>query len=66
MESQPFASTQSKLGHVNCKSGDAFKRVMERHFHTVFMFSMNDEIVHTGFYPMAHYLLGIGCHIRGR
>jgi SAM-dependent methyltransferase len=66
LESQPFASSQSKIGHVNCKSGNAFKRVLERHFHTVFVFSMNDEVVHTGFYPMAHYLLGIGCHLRDR
>jgi hypothetical protein len=25
---------------------------------------MNDEVVHTGFYPMAHYLLGVACHRR--
>jgi 2-polyprenyl-3-methyl-5-hydroxy-6-metoxy-1,4-benzoquinol methylase len=62
LESQTYASPQSKAGHVNCKSGDAFKATLERHFHTVFVFSMNDEVVHTGFYPMAHYLLGIGCH----
>ena len=29
-----------------------------------FIFSMNDEIVHTGFYPMAHYLFGIGIGVR--
>ena len=64
LESQSYASPQSKAGHVNCKSGEAFKRTLERHFHTVFVFSMNDEVVHTGFYPMAHYLLGVGCHLR--
>lgn len=64
LESQSHASPQSKAGHVNCKSGDALKRTIERHFHTVFVFSMNDEVVHTGFYPMAHYLLAIGCHRR--
>ena len=31
-------------------------RVMARHFENVFLFSMNDEVVHTGFHPMAHYL----------
>jgi SAM-dependent methyltransferase len=66
LESQSFASSQSKIGHVNCKTGDAFKGVMERYCHTVFVFSMNDEVVHTGFYPMAHYLLGVGCHLRDR
>lgn len=64
LESQVYASPQSKAGHVNCKSGEALKETVERHFHTVFVFSMNDEVVHTGFYPMAHYLLAVGCHRR--
>jgi 2-polyprenyl-3-methyl-5-hydroxy-6-metoxy-1,4-benzoquinol methylase len=64
LESQVHASPQSKAGHVNCKSGDAFKAFMERYFNTVFVFSMNDEVVHTGFYRMAHYLIAVGCHIR--
>ena len=64
LESQAHASPQSKAGHVNCKSGEMLKKTMERHFHTVFVFSMNDEVVHTGFYPMAHYLLAVGCHHR--
>jgi 2-polyprenyl-3-methyl-5-hydroxy-6-metoxy-1,4-benzoquinol methylase len=64
LESQPYASPQSKAGHVNCKSGEAFKKSLETHFHTVFVFSMNDEVVHTGFYPMAHYLLAVACHRR--
>lgn len=25
-----------------------------------FLFSMNDEVVHTGYYPMAHYLIAVG------
>lgn len=29
-------------------------------FRDVFLFSMNDEVVHTGFTPMAHYLFAIG------
>jgi SAM-dependent methyltransferase len=64
LESQAFASSQSKVGHVNCKSGEAFKKTMQHHFRTVFLFSMNDEVVHTGFYPMAHYLLAVACHRR--
>jgi 2-polyprenyl-3-methyl-5-hydroxy-6-metoxy-1,4-benzoquinol methylase len=62
LESQAYASVQSKAGHVNCKSGDALRQTLERHFHTVFLFSMNDEVVHTGFYPMANYLIGVACH----
>jgi SAM-dependent methyltransferase len=64
LESQSHASPQSKAGHINCKTGEALKRTLERYFHTVFVFSMNDEVVHTGFYPMAHYLIGVACHRR--
>lgn len=61
LESQAYASPQSKEGHVNCKSGKALKATMERYFENVFVFSMNDEVVHTGFFPMAHYLLALCC-----
>ena len=60
LESQAYASERSRLGHVNCKSGSEFNRFLEKFFSNVLMFSMNDEVVHTGFFPMAHYLFGIG------
>jgi 2-polyprenyl-3-methyl-5-hydroxy-6-metoxy-1,4-benzoquinol methylase len=62
LESQRYASPQSKAGHVNCKSGEALKATLERYFNTVFVFSMNDEVVHTGFHAMAHYIFGVACH----
>jgi cyclopropane fatty-acyl-phospholipid synthase-like methyltransferase len=64
LESQPYASKQSKEGHVNCKTGTEFKSVLETFFHNVFLFSMNDEVVHTGYAPMAHYRLAIGCTLK--
>jgi hypothetical protein len=65
LESQTYASSQSRAGHVNCKPGEGLRHTLEQHFHSVFVFSMNDEVVHTGFYPMSHYLLGLACHRRG-
>jgi 2-polyprenyl-3-methyl-5-hydroxy-6-metoxy-1,4-benzoquinol methylase len=62
LESQPYASPQSKVGHVNCKTMPEFKKLMEEYFHSVFMFSMNDEVVHTGYHKMAHYLIALGAH----
>jgi 2-polyprenyl-3-methyl-5-hydroxy-6-metoxy-1,4-benzoquinol methylase len=56
LQSQAYASAGSKEGHVNCKDGKDLKRVLERRFENVFLFAMNDEVVHTGFHPMAHYL----------
>jgi 2-polyprenyl-3-methyl-5-hydroxy-6-metoxy-1,4-benzoquinol methylase len=57
LESQTYASVQSKLSHVNCKTGKDLQDMFEHYFHNVFLFSMNDEVVHTGFTPMAHYLI---------
>ena len=61
LESQAYASKYSKLGHVNCKTQGDMKRLMAGYFRNVFMFSMNDEIVHTGYDKMAHYNLALCC-----
>jgi len=60
LTSQVYASQPSKEGHVNCKSHDELRALMKKHFHVSLLFSMNDEVVHTGYGPMAHYLFGIG------
>ena len=60
LESQPYASPQSKAGHINCKSAPDLKSLMSEFFHNVFVFSMNDEVVHTGFHKMANYVFAIG------
>jgi len=59
LESQAYASPPSKAGHINCKTADQLKALLERYFEHVFIFSMNDEVVHTGFSPMAHYLFAL-------
>ena len=61
-ESQIHASEGSKAGHVNCKSGPELKELLGKYFDHVFLFGMNDEVLHTGFSPMCHYLyvLGVG------
>ncbi len=61
LESQQYASPQSKEGHVNCKSGNELRKLLSHYFHNVFLFSMNDEVLHTGFSPMAHYLFVLCC-----
>jgi SAM-dependent methyltransferase len=59
VESQTYASAPSKAGHINCKTGKELKALLKKYFTHVFMFSMNDEVVHTGFAPMAHYLFAL-------
>ena len=62
--SNEYASPASKAGHINLKDADSLKNLLLNYFHNVFVFSMNDEIVHTGFSPMAHYLLAMGVGVR--
>lgn len=50
------SSPNSRRGHVNLKDHKTLRHSLAPHFHNIFLFSMNDEVLHTGFYPMAHYL----------
>jgi cyclopropane fatty-acyl-phospholipid synthase-like methyltransferase len=59
-----YASEASRIGHINLKSHSDIRQLMSRYFDNVFMFSMNDEIVHTGFGPMAHYLIGMAVGVK--
>jgi len=59
-----YASSGSAASHINLKSGESLKQLMNPYFENVIIFSMNDEITHTGFYPMAHYLLGVGTNLK--
>lgn len=59
IESQIYASSISKEGHVNCKTAAELKNLMQRYFSKVFIFSMNDEVLHTGFAKMSHYFFAL-------
>jgi 2-polyprenyl-3-methyl-5-hydroxy-6-metoxy-1,4-benzoquinol methylase len=59
--SQAYASPLSKAGHVNCKTQPELRTLLAAFFETVFVFGMNDEVVHTGFGAMSHYLFAIAC-----
>lgn len=61
LESQTYASRLSKAGHVNCKTQQDLKSVMQRHYSNVFMFGMNDEVLHTGYDKMVHYRIALCC-----
>ena len=57
IQSQTFAASDS--GHVNCKDQAALGVTMRRYFGNVFLFSMNDEVIHTGFGPMSQYNIAL-------
>ena len=54
-----YASRNSEIGHVNLKSHDSLKQTLGRYYRHVFMFGMNDEVLHTGYPAMCHYLIGL-------
>lgn len=62
--SQQYASECSKLGHINLKSAETLKQSLLPYFENVFNFSMNDEMVHTGFSPMANYIFVMGVGVK--
>jgi 2-polyprenyl-3-methyl-5-hydroxy-6-metoxy-1,4-benzoquinol methylase len=64
VHSSVHASKWSNEGHVNLKDEKGLRALLDPFFHNVFVFSMNDEVVHTGFSPMAHYLLALATGLR--
>ena len=61
---EPYASQASRASHINLKDAASLRELMAQRFANVFMFSMNDEVVHTGYSPMAHYLFAMGVGVR--
>jgi len=59
-----YASPASKAGHINLKSAETLHTLLSSRFHNVFNFSMNDEVIHTGYSPMAHYLFAVGAGLK--
>jgi len=61
LEGQAFASAVSRAGHINLYDFERLEASMARQFRHVFMFCANDEVVHTGYPRLAHYLIAVGC-----
>ncbi len=43
-----YASRLSEVGHINLKSYESLNKTLNKFYKHVFMFGMNDEVVHTG------------------
>jgi SAM-dependent methyltransferase len=59
-----YASPLSREGHINLKSAESLRVSLAPLFTNVFVFSMNDEVLHLGFSPMAHYLVAVATGLR--
>lgn len=58
---EQYASKYSRAGHVNLYSAERLETFLRKYFDNVYIFGMNDEVIHTGFYPMCHYLMALAC-----
>lgn len=61
---EEHASPESKVQHINLHTAKSLKELMDQYFVNTFSFSMNDEVVHTGFDKMANYIWCIGAGVK--
>jgi len=59
LSSQKYASKYSKKFHVNCFDKDQLENYLNKYFKNVFTFGMNDEVLHTGYDKMCHYIFAV-------
>ena len=55
-----YVTDRSRDQHINLKSHEDLRAILNKYFINGFIFSMNDEVIHTGYYPMAQYLFAMG------
>lgn len=58
----PYASEASRVGHINLYNQKRLHNLLSKYFNNVFIFGMNDEVLHTGFYPMSCYIMALCCN----
>ena len=54
--SHKYASKNSKKNHINMMNQEQLKKMLSEFFDYNFVFGMNDEVLHTGFNQMSHYI----------
>ncbi len=55
-----YAGEASRAEHINLKDEAGLRELFAPYFQNTLIFSMNDEVVHTGFSKMAHFLFAVG------
>jgi 2-polyprenyl-3-methyl-5-hydroxy-6-metoxy-1,4-benzoquinol methylase len=59
-----YATACSRVQHINLKSMKTLRGLMEKYFQNVFMFGMNDEVLHTGYAPMCHFIWSVAAGLK--
>lgn len=57
----PYASPWNKERHINNFDQHRLHALLATRFEQVFLFGMNDEVLHTGFDPMCCYIMALAC-----
>lgn len=65
LETQQYSKENVTGAHVNVYKGEDFYAMLKRYFHNVFLFTQNDEIIHTGHLRMANYLIAVCVGAKG-
>jgi 2-polyprenyl-3-methyl-5-hydroxy-6-metoxy-1,4-benzoquinol methylase len=58
--SSAYRSAQSRAGHIHEYEPDELRDLCGRYFKRTLLFSMNDELVHTGFSKLAWFVFVLG------
>ncbi len=59
IETDKFANPEIKGAHINLYSAERLTESFEKYFNNVFLFSQNDEIIHTGYTPTSNYFIAL-------
>jgi len=60
--SSQYSSKVVNAAHINMYDAERLENLINKYFHNVFIFYQNDEVIHTGFPHMAHYLIAVSCY----
>ena len=59
LETQAYSKDNISGAHVNVYRGEDLYKMLKRYFYNVYLFTQNDEIIHTGHLRMANYLIAV-------
>lgn len=65
LETQQYSKEYVANSHVNIYKGEDFYKMLKQYFYNVYLFTQNDEVIHTGFLRMANYLIAVCSHGKG-
>lgn len=65
LETQQYSKENITGAHVNVYKGEDFYKMLKKYFYNVYLFTQNDEIIHTGHLRMANYLIAVCSNKKG-